>query len=295
MKNLFNVIKIELRKSLLSKKFLMGLTLLSVLSILSALYMIESRGGYNPNDVLSSMNAGKYVSNPDLPLFTFYNSWVGGDDLSLASTLFYTLLPFGATLPFGWSFCLERNSGYLKNIYSRIDKWIYLSGKTIAVFFSGSLVAFISLVTNILLVLAKIPLVTPFAGYNFYNYIYFGNLWSDLYFATPGIYVLLYVLLDTIYGGLFALLGFSIGFYLRNIIAVTLSPFLLMIAAGYFESILQSGSTDHVPVEFVPTLFLHSQSLHSQTMAWSVILVTIAILAFSLFTIFARGTKDEIM
>lgn len=153
----------------------------------------------------------------------------------------------------------------------------------------------LSLVTNILLVLAKIPLVTPFAGYNFYNHIYFGNLWSDLYFTTPGIYVLLYVLLDTIYGGLFALLGFSIGFYLRNIIAVTLSPFLLMIAAGYFESILQSGSTDHVPVEFVPTLFLHSQSLHSQTMAWSVILVTTAILTFSLFTIFVRGTKDEIM
>lgn len=284
---------IELRKAFGSKKFLLGMALLLIFSILSAVYMIEGRAGYNPGGILESMKDGEFVQNPTLPLITFYNSWVGGDELSLAASLFYALLPVGAALPFGWSYYVERKNGYLKNIYSRVDRRIYLTGKSIAVFLSGAAVVAISLIVNILLVLAKIPLITPHVWYNLYNHIYFGNLWADLYFSAPGIYVLLYVLLDVVYGGVFALFSFATGFYFRNIFAVLFSPFLFMVVASYVERVVQSNITNQVPVEFVPTQFLHPQGSYFQIIAWPVLLVTVLLLTFSLLTIYYRGVRHE--
>ena len=293
MRKIGRVAGIELRKAFGSKKFLLGMALLLLFSILSAVYMIEGRAGYNPGGVLESMKDGEYAHNPTLSLITFYNSWVGGDELSLAASLFYALLPVGAALPFGWSYYVERKNGYLKNTYSRVDKKIYLTGKTIAVFLSGAAIVAISLVVNILLVLAKIPLITPHVWYNLYNHIYFGNLWADLYFSAPGLYVLLYVLLDAVYGGVFALFSFAAGFYFRNIFAVLFSPFLFMVAASYIERVIQNNITDRVPVEFVPTQFLHPQGSYFQIMAWAVLLVTVLLLAFSLLTIYFRGVWHE--
>ena len=293
MKKLICVARIELKKAFCSKKFLLGMALLLLFSLLSTVYMIEGRAVYNPDLILENLEDGKFAHNPDLSLFTFYNSWIGGDDLSLAATLFYSLLPVGAALPFGWSYYLERKSGYLKNIYTRVGKGTYLAGKTIAVFLSGAAVAAISLTVNILLVLAKIPLITPFAGYNFYNHVYFGNLWADLYFSAPGVYVALYALLDAVYGGIFALLSFAVGFYFRNVFAVLFTPFLLMTVASYVENILLNDRADLMPVEWVPTYFLHPQVPHFQVMGWAVALVTVLLLSFSLLTIYFRGVRRE--
>lgn len=293
MRKIGRVAGIELRKAFGSKKFLLGMALLLLFSILSAVYMIEGRASYNPGGVLESMKDGEYTHNPMLPLITFYNSWVGGDELSLAASLFYALLPVGAALPFGWSYYVERKNGYLKNTYSRVDKKIYLTGKAIAVFLSGAAVVVISLVVNILLVLAKIPLITPHVWYNLYNHVYFGSLWADLYFSAPGLYVFLYVLLDTVYGGVFALFSFAAGFYFHNIFAVLFSPFLFMAAASYIERVVQNNMTERMPVEFVPTQFIHPQGSHFQIVAWAVLLVTALLLAFSLLTIYFRGVRHE--
>lgn len=228
-----------------------------------------------------------------MALFTFYNSWIGGDDLSLAANLFYTLLPVGAALPFGWSYYIERKTGYLKNVYTRVGKGTYLAGKTIAVFLSGASVVAVGLIVNILLVFAKIPVVTPFAAYNFYNHVYFSNLWADLYFAAPWLYVLLFALLDIFYGGIFALISFAVGFYFRNIFAVLFTPFLLMLVASYVENVFFSNRADFVPLEWVPTLFLHPQGVHFQIVGWAVMLVTVLLLAFSCLTIYFRGVCRE--
>lgn len=293
MKTFFRVAGAECRKAFCSKAFLLGTALLLLFSVLSAVYMIEVRASYNPGQVLANQADGQLAHNPDLPLFTFYNSWVGGDDLSLAAALFYALLPVGAALPFSWSYCTERKSGYLKNIYTRVDKKTYLAGKALAVFLSGAGAVAVSLGVNLLLVLAKVPLVTPFAGYNFYNHIYFGNLWADLYFTAPGLYVLLYAVLDVFYGGVFALLSFAVGFYVPSVLAVVFVPFLLTLAAGYGETALYTAWAAAAPVEWVPPYFLHPQVPHYQVMGWAVALVTALLLAFALLTVCFRGVRHE--
>lgn len=294
MKKIGRVILIEIKKAFCNKKFLLGTAILLTFSLLSAVYMIQSWAGYNPEQVLETWaQNGECTRNPDLPLFGFYKAWVGGDGLSLAALLFYTLLPVATALPFGWSYYVERKNGYLKNVYSRIDRKIYLVGKTIAVFLSGTAVAGICLVVNILLVLAKIPLITPSAWYNLYNQVKFGTLWADLYYSIPGLYVLLYMLLTAFYGGVFALLSFAAGCWFHNIFAVLFSPFLLMMIAGYLETVIQSRMGDRILIEVVPTRFLHPESAHYLITSWAAALVTAGLIAVSLLTIYFRGVRNE--
>lgn len=293
---MINTLKMELKKALFSKYFIIGLSIMLLFAVLSGVYMIESRVGYNPDSIYEyCYSDGKFTENPDTAIFGFYNSWVGGEDLSLAYTLFFQLLPLGAALPFAWSFCRERKTGYIKNITSRVKKEYYYCSKAIAVFISGMLVVLIPVLVNILMVSAFVPVVKPFVIYTHYNHLYFGNMWADIYYTNPMLYTALYVMLESLYGGIFALLSFAITFYINNIFAVEILPFILMIASGYLQSFIYNLiNNPTVQLEFVPTTFIHSKNMGGQVVSWVVITVTLVLLAFSLTTIFVRGKKDEV-
>lgn len=291
------VLIIELKKAIFSRKFLLGTGLLTTLAVLSAIYSIENWGDYNPGYLEEyCISNGKYIYNPDFPTNSFFNAWIGGDMLSLAYTLFFVFLPVGAALPYAWSYYIERKNGYIRNIVTRTNKMNYYYSKTIAVFLSGAFSILIPFVINILLVSAFIPYYKPWAGYNFYNMIFFGNMWADLFFSNPIVHTILFVLLNILYGGIFALLSFTISFFVRNIVAVIFGPFLLMIALGYVENVIVSHfwKNSLIIFEFVPTRFLHSRTIYNQVTSENVILITILLLIFSMTTIFLKGKKDEI-
>ena len=291
-----NLLKNELRKAIISKYFLLGLALLLLFAMLSGMFMYENRVNYNPNSILKHAldESGNYRTNPDLPIFSFYNSWVGGEAITLYQTIFFYLLPVGAAIPFAWSYHTERKSGYLKNIASRINKKKYFTAKTIAVFISGALVVLIPLVMNILFVSAFVPSTMPFTGYIAYNYIVVSDMFADLYFSNPVLYVALYVLIDTIYGGVFALLSFAVSFYIKNIFVVLFLPFIMVIATGYIRNLAMQKVSGYLFVEFNPVIYLHS-IMHGGVRYWWVIFGIAAILlVFSLCTIFIRGFRNEI-
>ena len=292
-----NLIKIELKKSIFSKTFLLGAALLSLFAVLSAVYSIESWSGYNPDYLYKyCMENGKYISNPDFPLYSFFGAWLGGDTLSLAYTLFFTFLPIGASIPYAWSFHSEKKNGYIRNIAIRTNKINYYIAKGISVFISGALAVFIPYIINILLVSTFIPYYPNWAGYNFYNLVFFGNMWSDLFFSNPILHTMLFVMLNTLYGGIFALLSFAVSFYVKNIIAIIFGPFLFMIISGYVESIVvnQFFQNSLTVFEFVPTHFLHSRAIYNQVNGTYVLLITLILLSFSILTIIIKGKRNEI-
>ncbi len=291
------LLKTELKKAIFSKTFLLGAGLLTLFAVLSALYMIEGTVGYNPDYLYEScMENGEFTGNPSFPLTSLYSSWLGGDRVSLMYSLFFNLMPVGAAIPFAWSYHCERKCGYLKNIATRINKKYYYISKTVAVFVSGALAVLISYIVNILMVSAFIPYYDPWIGYNFYNLVYFGTLWSDLFFTNPTLHMILYVVLNALYGGIFALLSFAVSFYIRNYVGILIAPFLLMLAAGYAESSIYNNFFKNVfPLtEYVPTYFLHSRSIRYSGTFWSVLLVTIILFAFIFATIYFKGKKNEI-
>ena len=281
--------KIELKKALFSPYFFLAIGILSIFAVLSAVYILVRNGGYNE----AILNDANFSQNPDLPLFSFYSSWIGSERMSLTYTLFYNLLPIGAALPFAWSFCSERKSGYIKNIVTRDKKKYYYLSKSSAIFISGMLAVLIPLLINILLVSSKMPLHKPFVGYNFYTGVNFHDLFADIYFSHPIFYVLLFVALTSIYGGVFALFGAALSFYISNTFTAVLLPFVIMLAAAYTEHMLQINKHANV-VEYIPTQFLHASTLYGGSRASVVILVTAILMLFSILTIYIKGVRNEV-
>ena len=72
-------LKIELKKAIFSPYFLFGLGILILFAVLSAIYIIEKNGGYT--EAIKADTA--YAYNPDLPLFSFFTSWIGAERMSL--------------------------------------------------------------------------------------------------------------------------------------------------------------------------------------------------------------------
>ena len=290
------MIRNEIKRSICSKAFLFALAIMTLFAALSALYYIESWSGYNPEELNHYVDAeGNSKYSPDFAIMSLFSAWLGGDMLSLACTVFFTMIPIGAAIPFAWSYHVERKCGYLKNIVTRTERKKYLFAKTCAVFLSGAAVILIPYIINILMVSAYIPYYMPWAGYNFYNVVYFGTMWADLFFTHPFLHMFLFVMLNTLYGGIYALIGYAISFYIKNLFAVLFMPFVVTLAVGYAENVLFLRLRSTVtPYEIDPTKFLHSRSIQFFQNSKVILFITIALVVFALGTVFIKGTKDEI-
>lgn len=234
--------------------------------------------------------------NPDFPLFSFFNAWVGGETTTVAYTLFFTIMPVCTAIPFAWSYHNESKNSYIINVATRINIRKYFIAKAIAVFVSGALVVFLAFALNILIVSAFIPYCQPWAGYNFYNLVYFDTMWSDLFFSNPYLHMLLFISLNTLYGGIFALLSYVTSFYVKKYVVILFAPFLTMILAGYLENVIYNNifRDSMYFVEFVPTQFLHSRSTIYQVMSWSVATTTLLLVGFIFISICVKVRKNEI-
>lgn len=288
----------EIKRAVFSKMFLAALVLMSLFSVLSALYYIEIGSDYNPGYIERGDNIGANSGKeyaPDFPIHSLFSAWLGGDVQTLAYTAFFFLFPIGTALPFSWSYYTEQKSGYIKNVLTRTSKKKYYLTKTAAVFISGTLVALVPYIINILMVSSFIPYYYTWAGYVFYNRIYFGAIWSDIFYSNPALHMLLFVLLNALYGGLFALLSYAVSFYSKNILATLFAPFLGTLALGYIEEMYYiSKSNDISRSEINPVKFLHSRSLHYLQNPQTIFIVTAAIILFVILTVCIRGKKHEV-
>lgn len=291
------LIKLEIKKAIFSKTFLLGVLLLTAFALISAVNGIVEYGGQNPQRLYEHcMENGEYLYNPDFPLFSFFNAWVGGETHSVAYTLFFIFMPVCAAIPFAWSYHNERKCKYVVNIATRISIKKYYYSKAIAVFLSGALVVFIAFLINIFVVSAFVPYYLPFVGYNLYTLVYFDTLWSDLFFSSPYLHLFLFVILNTLYGGIFALLSYVTSFYVKKYVVVLFAPFLIMLLSGYLESVIYTNlfQNGFVFIEFVPTHFLHSRSIVYQTMWWSVAVTTFVLISFISISLFVKVRRREI-
>ncbi|WP_062105422.1 hypothetical protein [Bacillus niameyensis] len=263
MHNTFTrLLKIELKKAIKNKFFLITLLTASLFALLSAWYRIDSyfyfyHGG--PNLMITG--------NPMIEASSLFNHWIGGEGFSLGFTLFFTLLPLIAALPYGWSYFIENKSGYVKTVVTRCSKCHYYLSKYLATFTAGGLVVLIPLLVNFLLVACFVPAITPSTEYILYYPVLHGSLWSQLFFTHPVIFVILYLILDFIFAGLFATMSLAITFFIKNRIAVILIPYLLIMILHYSRTFL----TYKFYYEISPLHFLHSTSIVNPTNVWIIL------------------------
>ena len=286
------MIKLELKKAFTTPWFYLSLAVLMLCALMSTVYSIDSYQNIRINGFPHYFENGKMTVNEYYATWNCYQKWIGSELVSLASTLFFTLLPVCAVLPYASAFHQERKVGYLRVMLPQCGKKSYFLAKTMAVFLTGAAVVILPLVVNFLAVSAFIPATAPQVNYNFYNYVLFGDLWADLFFNQPLLYVAVYILLDSLFGGLLGLFAFALSFLIRNRVVILVLPLLFLLGLDYFSTLV-AGFWASTPMT-ISLLDLLRAAQDATAKGWVVALEGGILAVFSGLVIWLRGVRSEV-
>lgn len=189
-----NVLQIELNKAIKTRYFAISIIIGTIIGIVGLVY--------NVNLVYNSQIYDGI--NPCYEGFTLFNHWIGGEGFSLGSSLYFFVFPLLIALPYGWSFCGEKNSGYMRQMLVRAGEKSYLTAKFLATFMAGGLAMVVPLIINFMLTAMFIPAITPVPTYDTMYGVFGNSLFSRLYYTQPFAYVAVYMLVDFMFCGALA-------------------------------------------------------------------------------------------
>lgn len=275
-----NLLKTELKKSFKNKFFLISLIMGLLFAFMSGLYNVEAYQEYSTVQI---------EGNPMVQGNSLYNTWIGGECGSLGFTLFYTFLPLLAVIPYGWSYAMERKTGYAKMVQIRAGRISYFGAKYIATFLTGGVVIVVPLIFNLLFVACFVPAIQPTWIYSVYYPYHYGAIWSYLFFTQPIIFEILYLILVFIFAGLFSVMGFAVSFYTNKRVMAVLVPYFLILALHYSRRLLYG----RVYKELSPLNFLHAMSIENSADAGIIFAEAIIFLGITIGIVIGKGRKDE--
>ncbi len=224
------MIKMEFERAFRSKT--MTISLLVGLAIVLVQYFFVSFP-YR-NDILTyySGSVGTY------PISAF-KLWIELDSVHPYLSIYLTLFPFLAVLPYGLSYFFDLKSGYVKEIYARIDRKAYLWAKFLAVFVSGGVVVLLPVLLNLFLHLMTFPALNPIATSGFY--LCAVQLYADIYYTNPVLFFAIYMVMYFIYGGAFACVGLAVSKLFDYSFFVLISPFVIYYGMGILSPYLKNS------------------------------------------------------
>jgi hypothetical protein len=290
---LWNTIKLECKKAICNKFFLLIIVVGFIITLFDFFHMVQEY--YRGLDALAKMNAEQGVLyNPLTAMSSLFNSWIGMSDLSAGSVQYFFLFPLLVAIPFGWSYCAERRSGYIKNIVVRTGRTNYHLSKYIATFLSGGLAMAIPLLANFLLTAMFVPAVLPDVSCVTAYGILSSSMFSMLFYAHPFIYVFTYLAVDFVFCGLIACLCFAVSAFVKNRIVVVLLPFFILLGFHYFCYSFVYTSSAIIYTELSPMYFLRPVTAAYPANGY-VVAVEGAVLFLVTFLItVVRGRRHEI-
>lgn len=144
---------------------------------------------------------------------------------SMFPVYYFLFIPMIAALPYGMVMYKDRKQGYIKNVFTRTKRSNYYVAQYVTAFVSAGVVAVIPQILNVLVTALMLPSVFPYPGIGYVG-IWGENLWSDIYYKNPYLYLGLYWLLDFAFYGLLNTLALSVSWLLRSRFSVLMVPFL---------------------------------------------------------------------
>lgn len=244
------LIKMEIKKSLHNKAFYMSIVIGMVFAILSLIYCVSI---YN-KDMTAMQNVGD-IKAPITPIYSMFNHWIGGEAVSLGTSVFFFIFPLLCAIPYGWSYCVEKNSGYRRTIIVQSGKRNYYMAKYIATFISGGLAMVIPMIFSFILAAAYFPAIKPDVMYDIYYAVFKNSLMSELFYTTPFLYVVIYLCIDFVFCGALACCSMAMAAFVKQKYVVTLVPFVICLAL-HFSMKFTFDSTNPYNKEFSPFCYL---------------------------------------
>ncbi len=241
-------LKSEIKKSIFNAYFIIICALGIIISLIYTFDEMRSYFGYrkyvNFNEVLSQ--------NTLSPTISAYTMWLGGSKLEgiKSCSIFFKVVLFLAAIPFAWSYCAERRKAK-KNNQSFNDDRNYRVHKYIAVFISSGLIAAIPLLINLLCSLLFIPAVTPDPVYDIYYREFSSSLLGELFYSSPIIYEILYILIFFTFCGLLGCIGYAFSLIIKHEAVAVTSPVLLLFITYYFNDKIHIGYEFFSPISYM--------------------------------------------
>lgn len=263
------MIGIELRKALKNKLFYITILIGCSITMLS---FANSVSIYQ-NELLMKESSD---SNPMQAITHLFNLWIGGEPFSLGSSIYFFVLPLLAAIPYGWSYCEEKQCGYVRMAAVCCGRSNYYLSKYIAVFLSGGLAVVIPLIFNFLLSALFIPASMPSPVYCTSNGVFFHSLMSSIYYTIPFVYVLLYLCVDFVFCGLIACISYGAASFVRHRAVAVILPLFLLLSFHYSRQFIYTSMTT-VYKEISPMYFLRPVAA-AYAASWAVILTEMAVL-----------------
>ena len=103
------MLKLEFRKALRNKSFYISLIIGCIITMFSLVYNIE----IYQNEIM--MIQGDRL-NPMYGVLSLFNRWIGGEPFSFGSSAYFFVFPLLVAIPYGWSYCEEKQSGYTEGV-----------------------------------------------------------------------------------------------------------------------------------------------------------------------------------
>lgn len=282
-------IALELGKALKNKLFfaavIIGCVIVGINACIEAIDAYVSAGDLIQIEEHMGIqyNMGTYLSP--------YSRWVGVEGYSISASILYFVFPLLVCIPYGWSYCMERNSGYEVHMVLRCGKRVYFGAKYIGTFVSGGLTMFIPLVLQFLFFCLVYPLHKPLSSEMIYLGVFPANLFSWKFYTNPVVYVALVCLINFIICGLLACLCFSIALFIKKVAAVTLCPFALLVGLRYIQQLFFTSETIW-GLEINPMYYLNG--MRAKTNYQVVGFEIVILLLVTLGLVFTWGKNHEI-
>lgn len=144
------------------------------------------------------------------------------------STVFFTIAPLLAVVPYAWSFHADRLSGYAAQVITRVPRGSYLRAKMIAAFCSGSLTVGAGLIFNILVLIALLPANVPFYEDSIIIGVFSEDPFSFLFYNVPFVYTLVYTAVDMAVLGCWSMFVLGLSSVFKNRLSVLIAPYILL-------------------------------------------------------------------
>lgn len=231
---------------------------------------------------------------PGYQTLSIIHNWIDGAQMTVGETIFFTVFPLLAALPFSWSLWNEKHSGYTNQVLIRTSQKKYLLAKYTTTFLSGGIAVSAAMVFNFManawiLPLCDPPLVQIGGGY--------GMFLSHLLFTRPKVYLLLCLITCFFWAGTLACMALTVSLFSRSVVVGVLAPFALLLGGSF---LIEGLMPIYSEVQFLgrlessPMQLLHAMTLNSNP-AWYVWSILLGLLGVVSAVYFIRGMHDEML
>lgn len=216
-------LKTEFKRAILNRKIIIAILLGLIFQSISVFARIK-------NDLFASSTV---YPNPE-DLIHLIGNATNRFQLWYFSTDLYTIImPLICCIPFVGSYLEDTNGGFINFITIRTSFKKYVFSKVIVVFSSGFMTIFISSSLFYLFISLIKPNNLEYCSLNTYGFL------SDLFNVNPNLYVIYYILICSIMGGTFALIGLAVSTKINNPLIPIIAPMLYWYAGTFLFDTLK--------------------------------------------------------